>query len=232
MRRYFAAAALVLLWAAVAPAAAAVDFHAPRFDVTDLGEVSHDQLVGDTFIWNSGFNVAFTYSQTGTGSWSDSTHLTWAAHAGSQITGFTVVYDLLFDGTSYLILGGERGVDFGGLQPGDTWFSTAEFTTTSGAPTLFKGAGSIEQFVTHHTSGDQFNATFTLTAHGLAEFCPPTDDPLLCGFVLGLTLPTRLELKSISITPNLVAIPEPSTTALLLLGLAGLIKRCGPRHRV
>jgi len=231
MRRYLAAAVLVPLCAAVTPTAAAVDFHATRFDISDLGENSHDQLVGDTFIWNSGFNVAFTYSQTGTGSWSDSTHLTWAAHTGLQITGFTVVYDLLFDGTSYLIQGGERDVDFGGLRPGDTWFSTAEFTTTSGTPTLFKGGGSVEQLVTHQTSGDQFNATFTLLAHGLAEFCPPTNDPLLCGFVLGLTLPTRLELKSISITPNIVAIPEPATTALLLIGLAGLIKRCGPRRR-
>ena len=224
MRYRLATAALALLCAQFAPRASATDFHAALFDVTDLASSFADQLVGDTFIWDSGFDVAFTYSQISTGTWADSTNLTWAAHTGFKITGFTAVYDLLFDGTLYLIKGGERDVDFGGLQPGDTWLSTAEFYTTSGAPTHFTGAGSFEQLTTHQTSGDQFNAAFSLVAHGLAEFCPPTNDPLLCGIVLGISFPTRLELKSISITPTVVAIPEPSTVALLSIGLAWLVK--------
>jgi hypothetical protein len=225
-RRFAALLAMPgLAWMATVCAEPTV-YHAAQFDV---GTAQFGELAGDAFVWKDGA-IAFTNPSVGVGSWSDGTDFTWAAHAGFRISGFTVVYDLSFDGTSYLIKGGERDVDFGGLQPGDTWLSTAEFSTTSGAPTRFAGAGSFEQRVTHRTSGDQFNAAFSLVAHGLAEFCPPTNDPSLCGFVLGISLPTRLELESISIRPTVVAIPEPSTVALLSMGLAWLVKR-GARRR-
>lgn len=205
-----------LAWMAPVAYAQPTVYHAALFDVTTgpFGEVA-----GDTFVWHDGA-IAFTNAVSGFSSWSGATDFTWAAHTGFKITDFTVVYDLPFSGGSYLIEGDEEGVDFGPLQPGDTWFSSADFFTSSGEGAHFEGTGEHRQ-LTHQVIGDQFNASFSLVAYGLAEFCLPSNDPFVCRAII--SVPTTLGPVTISITPTVVAIPEPQTYALLAIGLAALM---------
>ena len=205
-----------LVWMAPVAFAEPIVYHAAQYDVT---AGSFGELVGDTFVWKEG-PLVFTFSQTSVASFSDTTDFTWAAHQGFMISDFTVVYDLPFSGGSYLIEGDEEGVDFGPLQPGDTWFSSADFFTSSGEGAHFEGTGEHRQ-LTHQVIGDQFNASFSLVAYGLAEFCLPSNDPFVCRAII--SVPTTLGPVTISITPTVVAIPEPQTYALLAIGLAALM---------
>jgi len=203
-----------LAW--MSPVAYADVYQAAQFDVT---AGSYGELAGDTFVWHDGA-IAFTNPVWNFNFWNGVTNFAWAAHPGFKITDFTVVYDLPFSGGSYVIQGNEIGVDFGSLQPGDTWFSSADFAASSGAGIHFEGTGEHGQ-LTHHVIGDQFNASFSLTAYGLAEFCIPSNDPFVCNAIISVA--TTLGPLTILVTPTVVAVPEPQTYALLAIGLAALM---------
>jgi hypothetical protein len=205
-----------LAWTAPLAYAEPTVYHAALFDVTTGPD---GEVAGDTFVWHDGA-IAFTNPVSNVSSWSGATDFTWAAHTGFKISDFTVVYDLPFSGGSYVVQGNETGVDFGPLQPGDTWFSSADFETSSGEGAHFVGTGE-HGVLTHHVIGDQFNASFLLVAHGLAEFCIPSPDPFVCSAII--SVPTTLGPLTISITPTIVAVPEPQTNALLAIGLAALV---------
>jgi hypothetical protein len=185
---------------------------------------------GDTFVWRAfgsddPFGGAFlTYntpalSSTATGLWSND--FDFKADAGYKITGYQVTYDLTLAGGRYLIVGGEGFGDFGGLKAGDLWVSTGSFSTSTGVMVKFNEPGAA--IVTEMIQGEDLFIGMTSKVRGLQEFCPPNVDYLVCsngGSNPGIR--TGLALWSISVVPQIVAVPEPSTYALMFAGVAAL----------
>jgi hypothetical protein len=191
--------------------------NAPLFSVED--SYGNAAVVGDSVvlpgaetIWTFIFNDAVG---------ADATALTWQAAAGYKITGFTAAYDLFFGGGTFPF-------------PGGPFVSTASFESSDGAKWDFTyPPESQTQLVRQDTAGSQWNVGYSLIAHGLGEFCPIPEPGCHIEAV-----PTVLRVTSITVTPHVVpvqtdpsAIPEPSTYALMLVGVAFLLNRQNRRGR-
>jgi hypothetical protein len=215
----------MLLSAAAAQAGTSVG---PTWTATD--PLFTYPVAGNSLVWTwSGpggpLSVSNTPAFSGFAEFSDRTYTTFAANAGYRITGYSLVYDLSFQGGTYLITGLELADIFGDLGPGDTFVGDGTFTTTSGQGATLTATGPTSAILVHHLAGPDFFVDFTLRVRGLAEFCA-SGDTFECTRGIGLSwLVSTLNLNSILITPEVVPIPEPSAYALLLAGLALLVAR-------
>ena len=193
-------------------------------------------VVGASLIWTSnvfpGRAIEITVNpDTGNGAlFGDDISLAFQPSDGYRITGYDVGFDFAFAGDSYVVQGGETGIDFAGmgLLPGDTFYATG-FADLSFRPRInFGGPNGVDtaQFVQHFDGGTFPHPSFSMSVNG-AKFCPPTSDPNSCSFGFNSVLVyASLSLSPISITPTLVPVPEPSTYALLSIGLALLMSLC------
>lgn len=219
MKSNLIAAAVAAGFALGAPGAQALT--GEHFSVSSVG-YGISLVSGSVLV--AGGGIAGTDYAHNSAQWTDGMTSEWSADPGFVLDGFSVTYALRLIGAS---LG--------------YWQGSGLFTASTGAALRLTAdpAGSFSQLqvvsgrVTDEVVGPLASLRYDLTAIGLMEGeCDmPGGGP--CGAAYqspGETI-TTLFLDSITITPHVTAIPEPSTYALMLLGLgAVLAARSGRRH--
>ena len=144
--------------------------------------------------------------------------------SGYRITGYDLAYSVDYSTGTYLVTGNEPFPDEFGVPPGTLFGLTGSF---GAVPDIGHFFDSSEQLVlSGHIGGAVLPPVYAgLTVDGTFNFCLPGDTGDL-GVCRGY-LYDSMTLNSLTITPNVAAIPEPSSYALMLLGLAAI----GLRHR-
>ena len=146
------------------------------------------------------------------------------AKHGHRITGYDITYEVSFSTVSDISTG--LGDDW--LGPEGTLITSygSTFHTTTGHDVVYDGPVSVHPgSFTHHVVGDAFPDEFYgyVRVRGVSEFCreyPRDAQGNIIGGCRALSLlPTDLYLGSITITPNVVPVPEPGTYALMLAGV-------------
>ena len=199
-----AAALLIGLTLSLLSAAQARTQTAASYSVSDAG-VENVALVGDAVVWSPGM-VALSIGQCcGVGFGFADLALAFEAAAGAKITGYEVRVDGEFVSDGYAQDWGlvdEFGgiglhLSFGPSDPG-TW----TFSSLLGA--------------------DPFPAlSFVAQANATPSFCPDPSDPG-CGQGSEIDPVVQLKINAVTITPHIQAVPEPTSVALLVGGLAAL----------
>jgi hypothetical protein len=199
-----AAALLIGLALSVLSSAQARTQGAASYSVTDAG-IENVAVVGDDVVWSPG-TVALSIGQCcGIGFAFADLALSFEAMAGATITGYDVRVDGEFLSDGYAQDWGlvdESGgiglhLSFGPTQAGSWTFSSA-------------------------LGGDPFPAlSFVAQANATPSFCPDPSDPD-CGLGSEIDPVVQLKITAVTITPHIQAIPEPTTVALLVGGLATL----------
>ena len=108
------------------------------------------------------------------------------------------------------------------LVPGTVIGGTGALHATTGAVGAFDYLRTGAVFTDHETGAALSPLTAVLTAAN-GEYC--TNIPVQCALAGLVTLPGRMTLNSITITPILAAVPEPGTYALLGAGLLVVLCR-------
>ena len=151
------------------------------------------------------------------------------AASGYAITGYDITYDISFATPAHIADGSEYDLYANPprhLVPGTVIGGTGAFHATTGAAGVFDYLRTGAAFTDHLMGADLSPLTAVLTA-GNGEYC--TNVPIECGMGGLVTIPGRMTLNSITIAPNVSAVPEPGTYALLGAGLLVLLCRRPPR---
>jgi hypothetical protein len=188
---------------------------ATSYSVSDAG-FENVALVADAVVWSPG-TVALSVGQCcGVGFGFADLALAFEAAAGAKIIGYEVRVDGEFLSDGY-------AQDWGLIEElGGIGLQRSFGPPDAGTWTLSSLLGA-----------DPFPAlSFVVQANATPSFCPDPSDPG-CGQGTEIDPLVQLKINTVTITPHIQAVPEPTSVALLVAGLAALAwtrRRSAPRR--
>jgi PEP-CTERM motif len=189
--------------------------------VTDSEGLKLKVYEGDAYSGTDNNNDSYTNFSAG----AIANDLVFTAQDGYRIDGYKVDYEVVFNGSSYLATGKE-GSSF---EAGKTYYGEATISSDRGGASFSFSAQNDSGILnrTYYLNDSKWNGWLvqgTVQAQGRLFFCVDLSDCKLNGLNQYIPQPSasiesRISLNSITITPQVSAIPEPSSYALILAGM-------------
>jgi hypothetical protein len=180
----------------------------------------HLMISDGSLVWSIGA-TAYSPFPYGPGTFADATaEFNFSAAPNFRITGYDVDYFASYYTDTYVVTGREP-------YPSHVWGNVGD---TMGLSGIFNGHSvdaSGDVHLTRHFDGAVLpSISAMLTLSSTYNFCVEGDVYFCSGYLTNSGV-----IHGITITPNVVAVPEPGTYAILLVGLATLVSASRWRGR-